>query len=159
VREPFILVLPKAHVGPAHSLKVLSTTSDFVSYSLDTVIGAAIEAQLHRWGIDPPLRLQLDNSHAVLSMVMSGVGWTITTPLCLLQAGVLDGEAQCLRIPEGEFHRELTLVARADGLGTLPEQLAEDTVQVLRTRYLPILQARAPWLANLIQLGDHAQDR
>jgi len=154
VREPFVLVVPKGFRAPADSLRALAGAADFVRYSQGTVIGATVEAQLAAWGIVPPQRLQLDNSFAVLSMVMAGVGWAITTPLCLLQAGVLDGEsAECLKIAEGDFFRELTLVARAGELGSLPAQLADDTIQVLRTRYLPQLQARAPWLANAIQLG------
>jgi DNA-binding transcriptional LysR family regulator len=153
LREPFVLVVPKGFQGPTDSLKALSGAADFIRYSQGTVIGSVIERQLSAWNINPPLRVQLDNSFAVLSLVMAGAGWSITTPLCLLQAGVLDGEAECLKIAEGDFHRELTLVARADELGSLPVQLADDTIQVLKSRCLPQLQARAPWLANSIELG------
>ena len=100
------------------------------------------------------MRMQLDNSSAILGMVKAGVGWTITTPLCLLQSGLLTGEVECLPIPEGEFHRELTLVAREEELGSLPAQLSQDIIQVLRQRYLPLLQQNVPWLANAIRLGD-----
>ncbi|WP_374334589.1 LysR family transcriptional regulator [Leeia sp.] len=154
IREPFVLVLPKDFAGPRNSLRALSAAGDFVRYSHGTVIGRSIEAQLQHWGLAPPLRMQLDNSSAILGMVKAGVGWTITTPLCLLQSGLLTGEVECLPIPEGEFHRELTLVARQEELGSLPAQLSQDIIQVLRQRYLPLLQQYVPWLANAIRLGD-----
>lgn len=154
MREPFVVVVPKSFTGPKDSLKPLAAAADFIRYSQGTLIGRQIESQLQAWGIVPPQRMQLDNSSAVLQMVMAGIGWAITTPLCLLQADLLDGDAHCLRITEGDLYRELTLVARVDELGSLPAQLADDTIEVLRSRYLPKLQQRAPWLANLIQLGD-----
>ncbi|MCB6182885.1 LysR family transcriptional regulator [Leeia sp. TBRC 13508] len=155
IREPFVLVLPKGtNSAPPHTLQQLSTSLDFIRYSQGTVIGRNIEQQLQAWGINPPHRLQLDNSFAILSMVKAGVGWAITTPLCLLQAGLLSGEVECLPIKEGNFYRELTLVAQAKELGSLPEQLASDTVNILKNRYLPILQNSAPWLASGIQLGN-----
>lgn len=156
IREPFVLAVPKGFAGPTTNLKTLAASGDFIRYSHGTVIGRSIEHQLQQWGINPPLRLQLDNSYAILSMVKSGVGWTLTTPLCLFQAGLLSDEVECLPVPEGEFYRELTLVARAGELGSLPAQLADDTVQVLRQRYLPVLQNRAPWLANAVKLDVEA---
>ncbi|QDQ25818.1 LysR family transcriptional regulator [Chitinimonas arctica] len=153
IREPFVMVVPKGFAGPTGSLRTLAGAGDFIRYSHGTVIGRSVEQQLQHWGITPPLRLQLDNSYAILSMVKAGVGWTLTTPLCLFQAGLLSDEVDFLPIPEGEFHRDLTLVAHGQELGTLPDQLSEDIKQVLLSRYLPILQQRAPWLANAIRMG------
>ncbi|WP_018153029.1 LysR family transcriptional regulator [Leeia oryzae] len=155
IREPFVLVMPKGEGSALPvSLQQLSTRSDFIRYSNGTVIGRSIEKQLNAWNINPPQRMQLDNSFAILSMVKAGAGWAITTPLCLLQAGLLSGEVDCMPMQEGQFFRELTLVAQASELGSLPEQLASDTISILKTRYLPILQGSAPWLASGITLGE-----
>ncbi|WP_137936310.1 LysR family transcriptional regulator [Chitinivorax sp. B] len=153
MREPFILVVPLDFKGPVNSLRTLAAAFDFIRYNTATVIGRTIEQQLLQWGINPPLRMQLDNSYAILQMVKAGVGWTLTTPLCLLQSGLKTGEVQCLPVPEGEFIRELTLVARADELGHLPQQLSDDSVTLLQQRYLPVLAESAPWLLPRILLG------
>ena len=154
IREPFVLVLPRDFTEPKSSLRVLASSADFIRYSSSSVIGRTIERQLQHWGINAPLRLQLDNSFAILSAVAAGIGWTITTPLCILQAGLKSDAVQILPIPEGEFHRELTLVSYRDELGRLPGQLADDIVDVLKSRYLPVIQQRTPWLLPSIKLGD-----
>lgn len=156
IREPFVLVLPPEFSGPKNSLRLLASSADFIRYSHGTVIGRSIESQLRHWGINPPLRLQLDNSFAILAAVQAGIGWTLTTPLCLLETGLKSGAVQILPVPEGEFHRELTLIAHQDELDHLPRQLADDIVAVLRSRYLPIIDAHAPWLLSSIKLGDSA---
>jgi DNA-binding transcriptional LysR family regulator len=153
IREPFVLVLPRDFAEPKSSLRVLASSADFIRYSHGTVIGRTIEHQLQHWGINPPLRLQLDNSFAILAAVQAGIGWTITTPLCLLETGLKSGSVQLLPIPEGEFHRELTLVSYQNELGHLPRQLADDIVAVLSARYLPTVKEHAPWLLSSIRLG------
>jgi DNA-binding transcriptional LysR family regulator len=97
--------------------------------------------------------MQLDNSYAILQMVKAGLGWTLTTPLCLLHGGIKTGDVQCLPVPEGEFCRELTLLARSDELGHLPELLADDSIALMRERYLPVIATAAPWLLPRIVLG------
>ncbi len=153
LREPFVLVLPKQFNGPMNSLKQLAAALDFVRYSQGTVIGQRIEQQLQAWNIRPPLRLQLDNSYAIFSLVRAGVGFAITTPLCLLQSGLVGSDVQFFPIPEGEFFRELTLTARQQELGSLPRDLAEDGVALLRQRMLPVLQEHMPWVLPSLRLG------
>lgn len=158
LREPFVLVLPGAFQGPVPSLRNLLVSGDFIRYSNTTVIGRSIETQLEKWGIQAPLRLQLDNTFAIMSLVMANAGWTITTPLCLLQSGLTPDNKfspafRLFPIPAEEFCRELTMVARQDDLGLLPQQLAQDSVQLLKNRFLPIIEANAPWLLPSIVLG------
>lgn len=152
ITEPFVLVLPASYQGPV-TLKALAATGDFIRYNSTTLIGARIEAILRRSGVEPPQRLMLDNSYAIASLVRAGVGWTISTPLCLLQCGLLDGQVQCLPLPDGPQSRTLHLIARPGELGNLPGQLAEDSVSLLRDRYLPALASQLPWLLTSIQLG------
>jgi DNA-binding transcriptional LysR family regulator len=154
LREPFILVLPLDFKGPVSSLRTLAAALDFIRYNPSTVIGRTIENKLQEWSIHPPLRMELDNSYAILQMVKAGLGWALTTPLCLLQGGIKTGEVQCLPVPEGEFVRELTLLARNGELGNLPELLADDSIALMQERYLPVLASAAPWLLPRIVLGD-----
>ncbi len=156
VREPFVLVVPASISGSLHSLKNLITTSDFIRYSQGTVIGRRIETQLQLWNISVPQRLTLDNSYAIFQMVKAGAGWTLSTPLCVAQMGIADPAVRVLPIPEGEFTRELILVSRAKELGELPQQLARDSIALLRERVLPLLQRHCDWVLPRFVLGDDA---
>ena len=153
IREPFVLVLPRQYSEPIGSLRILASSMDFIRYSQGTIIGRTIEDQLRQWRIDPPLRLQLDNTFAISAAVEAGIGWTISTPLCLLESGLKSNAIQILPIPEGAFYRELTLVTRHGELGHLPNQLADDIVTLLRSSYIPAIEENAPWLKSYIRLG------
>ncbi|MBI2382021.1 MAG: LysR family transcriptional regulator [Gammaproteobacteria bacterium] len=152
IQEPFVLLLPRYYQGPI-SLKALAATGDFIRYNPTTLIGQRIEQLLRRAHVEPPLRLTLDNSYAVASLVRAGVGWTISTPLCLLQCGLFDEQVQCLPLPGEPQSRTLSLVVRPGELGNLPEQLAEDSISLLRDGYLPGIAERMPWLLPSIQLN------
>jgi hypothetical protein len=45
------------------------------------------------------------------------------------------------------------MVARQDDLGLLPQQLAQDSVELLKKRFLPVIEANAPWVRPSIVLG------
>jgi DNA-binding transcriptional LysR family regulator len=158
VSDDPVLKNPSLYRQRIPTLRSLLVRDDFIRYSNTTVIGRSIETQLEKWGIQPPVRLQLDNTFAIMSLVMANAGWTITTPLCLLQSGLTPDNkfSQAFRlfpVPGEEFFRELTMVARQDDLGLLPQQLAQDSVQLLKDRFLPIIDANAPWLLPSIELG------
>jgi DNA-binding transcriptional LysR family regulator len=155
VREPFVLVVPSS-LSRVHSLKNLATTADFIRYSHGTVIGRRIETQLQLWNIEPPTRLTLDNTYAIIELVKAGAGWTISTPLCVAQMGLSDPRIRVMPIPEGEFAREILLLARANELGDLPKQMARDSVSLLHDRMIPLLQQNAEWVLPKVLLGDDA---
>ncbi|AQS36468.1 transcriptional regulator [Shewanella psychrophila] len=159
--EPFVLVVP-AHfhlcAGEHLSLKEvkqLEKELDFVRYTQDSLIGICIEHYLKRLAIEPSMRIQLDNTFAVLSMVAAGIGWTITTPLCLYQSGIGLERLKCLPLPiTSPLHRQLTLVCRRHELGDLPQQMAKDSCEIMRQSFLPEFEKDLPWLMSAITVGE-----
>ena len=158
--EPFVLVVPLDFKWEDESLSSLSDIKrllqqlDFVRYTSDSLIGTSIERYLRRLGVQPPVRLQLDNTFAVLSMVASGLGWTITTPLCLYQSGIALDQVRCQPLPTNDsFKRRLTLVCRRHELGDLPEEMARDSCQIMTQCFLPELEKDLPWLLPSIDIG------
>jgi hypothetical protein len=67
--------------------------------------------------------------------VADGAGFAITTPLCLVEAGLaLDGFV-CRPLPGPGLTRHLTLIARRQELGRLPREIAgvcRDKLEALR---------------------------
>ncbi|QFU22542.1 LysR family transcriptional regulator [Shewanella eurypsychrophilus] len=158
--EPFVLVVPKHYkmsgedeINLLH-LKQLEAELDFVRYSQDSLIGTEIERYLRRLGIDTNTRLQLDNTFAVLSMVAAGIGWTITTPLCLYQSGIGLDQVNCLPLPiKMPLQRQLTLVCRRHELGDLPMQMAKDSCDIMKQTFVTEYRQTQPWLEAAINVG------
>lgn len=154
LREPFVLVLPKEFGGDSRQLGTLLKQLDFVRYPAHSLIGQRIERHLRYRRVEPPHRLVMDNSYAVLSMVAAGLGWTITTPLCLFQSGIWLPQVRCIPIPGGHFYRNLTLVTRRDELHELPLVIASDIRQILLQEFMPAMAGQLPWLGGNVEICD-----
>ncbi|USH03870.1 LysR family transcriptional regulator [Grimontia kaedaensis] len=160
LKEPFVLVVPKQfqqkYPDTCHSLVALSKHLDMIRYSEQSLISQSIETYLHHQGLDVPDRMQLDNTFAVLSAVAQGLGWTLTTPLCLLQGEVFRNQTSVIPLPEKDsFFRYLTLIARRNELGDLPEKLAEGSCKILRQHFLAKIRQHYPWLDGKIRIGKY----
>jgi len=146
--EPFVLVFPASYSGPSEPLEALAGMP-FVRYSLRSAIGRQIEGQLNRLRLNVPIDAEFDTAISQFSAVADGMGWSMTTPLCLLQEA---GRLERLRIEplkRGRFSRPISLVARRGDLGATPEILAAAIRDIIRRR-LPDLTASLPWLAEMI---------
>ncbi|WP_207061646.1 LysR family transcriptional regulator [Motiliproteus sp. SC1-56] len=154
LREPFVLALPNDYSQPVDSLATLTSQLDFIRYSSHSLIGSSIERHLRRAHTEPPERLQLDNTSAIVASVSAGLGWTITTPLCVFQSGIKLQNIQLRRLPTEPLFRSLTLTARSGELGDLPQKIAEDSVSILGRHFLPALTEEQPWLEDQLTLGD-----
>jgi len=150
--EPFVLVLPGDWQGPVDNLRWLARQLDFVRYTPQSLIGQTIERHLRLSQLELPARLHLDNTFALLSLVDGGVGWTITTPLCLHQAGLDRLRVRVVALPTAPLARQLTLVARRDELGSLPAQLARDSRRLLEHHFLADLHRHLPWVVPHLAL-------
>lgn len=159
LKEPFVLVLPAEfrQQFPASHLRLqhLASRLDFIRYNIQTLIGKTIETYLRQQNIEAPIRMQLDNTYAVLSSVASGLGWTITTPLCLQQTHHLSNKLYCLPLSEQDAcYRYLTLVTRRNELGQFPAMLAQDCRRIVRQQFLPKIRQTLPWAAENVVVGD-----
>ncbi|MFM9269801.1 LysR family transcriptional regulator [Halomonas elongata] len=151
--EPFVLVLPADWTGPVDNLRWLARQMDFVRYTAQSLIGQSIERHLRLNRLELPARLYIDNTFALLSLVGAGSGWTITTPLCLFQAGLDRLALRVEPLPIPPLRRDLTLVSRRDELGDLPAQLARDGRQLLDQRFTGELRRHLPWLVSEVRTG------
>ncbi|MEH6357864.1 MAG: LysR family transcriptional regulator [Pseudomonadales bacterium] len=154
LREPFILALPNDFKGEVKNLNQLLNDLSFIRYSANSLIGRSIERYLQAIHVEPVQRLQLDNSYAIVSAVSAGLGWTITTPLCLFQSGIKLQQVQIRQLPTKPLYRSVSLISRRDELGDLPQQMAEDSIAILKRDFLSDVADEQLWLHDQLTLGD-----
>ncbi len=147
LREPLIAVVPAntPHIDerPVDPMR-LSELLPLVRYSERSVIGAEIEALLRDRSQVPPRVFEFDGSDGVFTMVSEGLGWAITTPLCLLH-GRKFGENVVVRPLTGKLaYREIHLLA-ANALGEdFFERIAETSTKLLEKRVRESSELIAP---------------
>ena len=153
-KEPYLLLLPQAWRADAAglSLHALAAALPMVRYSARSHTGRQVERHLRRVGVAAERRIEVDGSDALVAMVGAGVGWAISTPLCLLQGAGHAAGAHAAALPSPGFNRTLSLVCRQDGPASLAARTAEAASRVLRRACLPRLQTMLPRLADGIQV-------
>ncbi|WP_350335969.1 LysR family transcriptional regulator [Coralliovum pocilloporae] len=137
IREPFVLALPNRLADHDGELEALSE-HPFIRFSLRSSIGRMVERQVQRLRLDLPVSLEFDLAVGQLVAVSEGLGWCITTPLCLLQNESLMQKMTIRRLPRGRFFRDMAVSARQGEHTELAEKLALTTETVIREK----LQAR-----------------
>lgn len=153
IREPFILVVPKNHQINPKQLPNNQSSLGFVRYSKTSLIGKTVESYLNKMLINPRDSLRLDNTFAILSTVSAGLGWTITTPLCLFKNGIKNKEFSCYPLPGDPLYRNLILGARANDLWDLPKSIANDSRAILKNEFLTYIKENLAWLLDEIKIG------
>jgi DNA-binding transcriptional LysR family regulator len=152
--EPFVLLLPRSAAPALRNapLDRLARDMPLVRYSARSHIGTQIERHLRRVRGDAPRHLEIDTSDTLVAMVGAGLGWAITTPLCLLQGRAHAAGVRALPLPGPGFARQLTLVSRSGLSPDLPPRVAE-LARLVLTACLPDIRKLAPWLDGEIEVA------
>ena len=95
-----------------------------------------------------PQMVEVESSHQQLALVAAGIGWTITTPVCLAAVPELLPQLRAEPMTRGRFSRAVQVVARIDELGDIPGLTAALCQQVLREKTFPPLIEEYPWMAQ-----------
>lgn len=155
--EPMVLILPMGLAYDAargvEIMQRLSETLPFIRYSPVSPLARQIETHLRRLGLQPPRNLEFNESETVAEMVRHGLGWSISTPLCLLQARAIPGALGVHRLPAGGMRRNFTLLCRRNELGSLPNKLFQLTCTMIEERVIRPISAELPWLAPELSLA------
>jgi DNA-binding transcriptional LysR family regulator len=143
--ESFILVFPKDFRAPT-ALAGLAPSLPFIRFSRLTGMGQQIERQIVRMKLQLPQMVEVESSHQQLELVAAGLGWTITTPICLAAVKELLPQLRAEPMTRGRFSRTVQVVARANELGNIPQLTARLCKDVLRETAFPPLIAQYPWM-------------
>lgn len=159
LREPYILLAPEAlHAECALlGLPELAARHRLVRHSARSHTGAHIERHLRRIGADAPRVLEFDTAEAVIAMVAGGIGWAVTTPLCLLHGQAHLAGAVALPLPGPGFSRRLYLIGLADADRPLQRRLAAMAWDVLQREIVPRLESLDSWLHEAVTVPKQAR--
>jgi len=154
LRDPFILVTAKGLINPTGDVMAQLEACPFIRYGLGQVIGKLIEAHLKRLKIDPPRTFEIASNAAVLATTATARGWTVTTPLGFLSARRQHSVLDAHPLPFAGFSRTISVYARREVMGALPERAAE-LLRVLFERH-SIADALEfmPWLGDQFRVLD-----
>lgn len=153
VTEPFLMVLPKDEAPPQDAFPD-SDRLPFIRYSLRSTIGRQIERQISRLGLTLPNRAEFDTATGQLAAVADGMGWCLTTPLCLAQEQHQLGRLRVEPMPRGSFTRTMALIGRSDDPGALTDKIAGTLREILADTVSPGLAAAAPSLGEVFRIHD-----
>ena len=117
LREPFVLVAAKGAVDPGGNLRQQAGDLPFVQYSDAMPIGRAVAQHLRRVRFNVRRRFAFESSRSVFAMVAKARGWTLATPLNLMDAERFIPELDIFEMPFPALSRRIWLIARAEELG------------------------------------------
>ena len=149
VSDPFLVIFPASYTGPSDPAEA-ARHLPFVRYALDTGMGQRIERHMTRMKLMPPHAIEIDLTHQQLTTVALGMGWSITSLLCLAAQPGLLPHLRVVPLERGRFSRRIEVVARAGEFGELSAMTASLAQQVLREDTFPALVEALPWVEPLI---------
>lgn len=151
--EPYVLIFPK-DFALARELGQHLADSTFIRFSLRSSVGRQTEAQLARLQLKFPSQVEFDSVVGHATAVSYGLGWGITTPLCLFPIPGIFDKLEVVPITRGKFGRRMTLLARRQLLGSAPRLVADECRAILTEEVFPELVERLPWLADQLLIGE-----
>ena len=148
--DPFVLVFPRDYTGSAEPAEAAARLP-FVRYALDHGMGQRIESQLTRMKLRLPNVIEVDIMHQQLTSVALGIGWSVTSVLCLAAMPALVEQVRVEPLPRARFSRRVQVVGRSGELGNLAEQAAQTAREVMMVESLPPLFQLLPWVEELMR--------
>jgi len=153
--ERLLVIAPKNSTPACRSVEdiaALARVLPIVRFNQQSHLGEQVERALRRAGLNLPRRLEVDTADTLTSMVAGGIGWAITTPLCLLQGARSANSVRHDLIPELNAERRIYLHARTGEFGSLRRETFQMICAILENQISGELKAINPLLPGFIQI-------
>ncbi len=154
VSESMILALPADYPRPKADVARLIDDLELVRYSERAAMGRQIALYFNRLRLAPRSTLAFDSSDAVMAMVGAGLGFAVTTPLCVLQGRARLRNVRLTPLAGSALRRHLS-IGRHDGeLEDLAKDIGTFSLRALRRDALPAIRELGEWMLQEIRLLD-----
>lgn len=155
--ERYFVITPRDWKKPVRTIddiRSLANSLPIVRFNRTSQVGMQIERYLRRIELRAPNRLELDNADALTSMVAEGIGWAITSPMCLLQGVTHAGNVATHVVDQLGLERALYLVARRDEYNAFFDDACDTAREVIETSFMPRVRAVGEDIEKLITVGE-----
>lgn len=152
--EPMVLVLPADYPHPDDGLERIVADLELVAYSERAALSRQVALHLSRLRLNPKCNLGFDSTDAVFTMVGAGLGFAVTTPLCLLQGRECLRHVRVAPLPGPIVRRHLSVGYHRGEFDVLAKEMVSVCRAALRAEALPALQQLGGWLVRDFWLGD-----
>jgi len=152
LREKFVLVTARGTYDPNLEWRAQLTQLPLVQYSEAMPMGLMVSTHLKRIGLYAPRRFSFEATRSVIATVAKTGGWTLTTPLSILDASRFKEHIDLFPLPFAGLSRQIYLISRTDELGALPETLAKQCRALLQQDAVPEFARLAPHISNAIEV-------
>ncbi|MBO9643600.1 MAG: LysR family transcriptional regulator [Pseudacidovorax sp.] len=148
--EQYLLVVPAQHeVAPFCSISDLAQQLPLIRYSARSTIGEEIDAFLVRHGDRVERTCEFDTTDPLLSLVAAGLGFAVTTPMCLWQSRHFASQLRMVPFevlrarggPYSPLSRTFYLSFREGELGSLPKDIEGLTRVAMSGRIAPDMES------------------
>ncbi len=159
--EQFLVITPKAYTNKVRTpadLRELSEAQPIIRFNRQSHIGAQIERFLRRIDVRVPHRLEVDTADTLASMVAGEIGWAITTPMCLLQAGEYAKQVRLNFLGAPGGGRSMYLLARHDEYSHLFDEVYAIAHSIASTSLRRRLATIHGDLPKLVEIDKETQD-
>ncbi|MCG3267202.1 LysR family transcriptional regulator [Yoonia sp. I 8.24] len=151
LEEPFVVAAPKGAINGDDVARQLRRMQ-LIQYTTRHHMGRMIAGHLARQNLRITHRFELDSYHAIMAMVAGGTGWTILTPLGCLRAQRFADAVDLLPMPFAPLSRVISLTARRDILGDMPQTMAARLKPLVNEMIVQPAVQRFPWLQDEMRL-------
>ncbi|MDB6179084.1 LysR family transcriptional regulator [Paracoccus sp. Z330] len=152
LREKFVLVTARGAYSNNLDWRSQLETLPFIQYSDAMPMGRMVSAHLKRLSVQFPRRFSFEASRSVIATVAKTGGWTLTTPLSLLDSIRFRESIDIWPLPFAGLSRQIYLIHRLEELGSMPDSLAQQCRTLLRQDALSEFSRLAPHLTDAIEI-------
>ena len=135
--ETFALIVARGLLDGERATLPQLRRLPFVHHNERMPIGRLVEQHLRRHRFTAERRFSFEASRSILGMVGLVGGWTLGTPLNILDSARFEATVEVLPSPFTRLTRSVYLTARRGELGTLPLKVAEIIRGILQEAVLP----------------------
>lgn len=154
-QEQFVVLVSRGEppFGDESEFRSFATRFPMIRSGTTTGIAQRVEQHFRRMRLDVPQAFSCDTIESIVSLVASGVGWSILTPVCVRKCISLAPAIQVLQLPGAGFSRHIYLVVRQGEMGSFAKQLSTICRRAVQKSYMPPLVAVAPWMVDAITVA------
>lgn len=151
--ESWVAVFPKGYatspLTAARELRQHVGQLPLIRYTQRSVIGQQVERFLRHIGVDAPRRFEFDATDPLLSLVAAGLGWAVTTPICIWQSRAWVDEIDVVPIPASRLgQRDFFLIYRGAEWSDIADEISRLTQAVLQRELMPAVRSALPSLPS-----------